>query len=72
MALGMPSSTAVDKQRAHEAGMGNMQAQLLTSTPILEVFVHEDEAIISMMGKRSLTKLTSGPIRPLQCQAEYQ
>jgi len=44
VALGMPGSAAVDKQCAHEAAMGIMQAQLLTSTPILEVFVHEDEA----------------------------
>ena len=29
---------------AHEAAQGIMLAQLLTSTPILEVFVHEDEA----------------------------
>ncbi|MCX6509074.1 MAG: riboflavin synthase [Actinobacteria bacterium] len=44
VALGMPGSAAIDKQCAHEAAMGIMQAQLLTSTPILEVFVHEDEA----------------------------
>jgi len=29
---------------AHEASQGLMQAQLMTSTPILEVFVYEDEA----------------------------
>ncbi|MEI7746237.1 MAG: riboflavin synthase [Actinomycetota bacterium] len=44
VALGMPGSAPVDKQCAHEAAMGIMQAQLMTSTPILEVFVHEDEA----------------------------
>ncbi len=44
VALGMPGSQPVDKQCAHEASMGIMQAQLMTSTPILEVFVHEDES----------------------------
>jgi riboflavin synthase len=44
VALGMPGSAPIDKQCAHEASMGIMQAQLLTATPILEVFVHEDEA----------------------------
>jgi len=44
VALGMPGSAPIDKQCAHEAATGIMQAQLLTSTPILEVFVHEDEA----------------------------
>jgi len=44
VALGMPGSAVIDKQCAHEAALGIMQAQLLTSTPILEVFVHEDEA----------------------------
>jgi riboflavin synthase len=44
VALGMPGSAAIDKQCAHEASLGLMQAQLMTSTPILEVFVHEDEA----------------------------
>jgi riboflavin synthase len=40
----MPGSAPIDKQCAHEASTGIMQAQLLTATPILEVFVHEDEA----------------------------
>jgi riboflavin synthase len=40
----MPGSAPIDKQCAHEASLGIMQAQLLTSTPILEVFVHEDES----------------------------
>jgi riboflavin synthase len=42
--LGMPGSAPIDKQCAHEASLGIMQAQLMTSTPILEVFVHEDES----------------------------
>jgi riboflavin synthase len=44
LALGMPGRAPIDKQCAHEASQGIMLAQLLTSTPILEVFVHEDEA----------------------------
>lgn len=44
VALGMPGSQPIDKQCAHEASLGIMQAQLMTSTPILEVFVHEDES----------------------------
>ncbi|MFI5036055.1 MAG: riboflavin synthase [Acidimicrobiales bacterium] len=44
VALGMPGSAPIDKQCAHEASTGLMAAQLMTSTPILEVFVHEDEA----------------------------
>lgn len=44
VALGMPGKAPIDKQCAHEAAQGIMLAQLLTSTPILEVFVHEDEA----------------------------
>jgi riboflavin synthase len=44
IALGMPGSAPIDKTCAHEASQGIMLAQLLTSTPILEVFVHEDEA----------------------------
>jgi riboflavin synthase len=44
IALGMPGSAPIDKQCAHEASQGIMFAQLLTSTPILEVFVHEDES----------------------------
>jgi riboflavin synthase len=43
VACGMPGSAEIDKQCAHEASQGIMQAQLMTSTPILEVFVHEDE-----------------------------
>jgi riboflavin synthase len=44
VACGMPGSADVDKVCAHEASQGIMMAQLMTSTPILEVFVHEDEA----------------------------
>ena len=44
MALGMPGPEPIDKQCAHEASQGIMQAQLLTNTHILEVFVHMDEA----------------------------
>jgi riboflavin synthase len=43
VALGMPGKAPIDKACAHEASMGIMNAQLMTSTPILEVFVHEDE-----------------------------
>jgi riboflavin synthase len=44
VALGMPGGAPIDKQCAHEASLGIMWAQLMTSTPILEVFVHEDES----------------------------
>jgi riboflavin synthase len=44
VALGMPGKEPIDKQCAHEASQGIMLAQLLTATPIIEVFVHEDEA----------------------------
>ncbi|MEN4006787.1 MAG: riboflavin synthase [Methanobacteriaceae archaeon] len=43
MALGMPGSDEKDKVCAHEASTGLIQAQLMTNTHILEVFVHEDE-----------------------------
>ncbi len=43
IALGMPGRAPIDKTCAHEASSGIMTAQLMTSTPILEVFVHEDE-----------------------------
>ncbi|PXF50316.1 MAG: riboflavin synthase [Candidatus Methanophagaceae archaeon] len=43
LALGMPGPAEIDKQCAHEASLGIIAAQLLTSTHILEVFVHEDE-----------------------------
>ncbi len=44
VALGMPGSAPIDKQCAHEASQGIMLAQLMTATPILEVFVHENES----------------------------
>ena len=44
VALGMPGSAPIDKQCAHESSQGIMTAQLMTGTPILEVFVHEDES----------------------------
>jgi riboflavin synthase len=43
IALGMPGRAAIDQVCAHEASQGIMLAQLLTSTHILEVFVHENE-----------------------------
>ena len=44
VACGMRGSADGDKICAHEASQGIRMAQLMTSTPILEVFVHEDEA----------------------------
>ncbi len=44
MALGMPGAAPIDKTCAHEASLGLIQAQLMTNTHIIEVFVHEDEA----------------------------
>lgn len=44
MALAMPGPMAKDKTCAHEASTGLILCQLLTSTHIIEVFVHEDEA----------------------------
>lgn len=44
IALGMPGPKAIDKTCAHEASNGLIQAQLLTNTHIIEVFVHEDES----------------------------
>jgi len=43
VALGMPGKAAIDQVCAHEASQGLMLAQLMTSTHILEVFVHENE-----------------------------
>ncbi|MBA2840583.1 riboflavin synthase [Methanococcus maripaludis] len=45
MALGMPGGKDKDKVCAHEASQGLMMAQLMTNKHIIEVFVHEDEAI---------------------------
>lgn len=44
MALGMPGREDIDKVCAHEASQGLIQAQLMTNTHIIEVFVHMDEA----------------------------
>lgn len=44
MALGMPGAQEIDKMCAHEASQGIIQAQLMTNTHVIEVFVHEDEA----------------------------
>lgn len=43
MALAMPGDKQIDKTCAHEASTGLIQAQLLTSKHIIEVFVHLDE-----------------------------
>ena len=43
VALGMPGKAPIDQVCAHEASQGIMLAQLLTSTHVLEVFVHEHE-----------------------------
>jgi riboflavin synthase len=43
VALAMPGKADIDQVCAHEASQGLMQAQLMTSTHILEVFVHENE-----------------------------
>lgn len=45
IALGMPGAQPIDKTCAHEASLGLIQAQLMTSRHIIEVFVHEDEAM---------------------------
>ena len=44
IALGMPGAQPIDKQCAHEASTGLIQAQLSCNKHIIEVFVHEDEA----------------------------
>lgn len=44
MVFGMPGKEEIDKMCAHEASLGIIQAQLMTNTHIIEVFVHEDEA----------------------------
>ncbi|MGH9016945.1 MAG: riboflavin synthase [Acidimicrobiales bacterium] len=43
VALAMPGRAPIDQVCAHEASQGIMLAQLLTSTHVLEVFVHENE-----------------------------
>jgi riboflavin synthase len=44
LAFGMPGRADLDRQSAQEASLGLMAAQLLTSTSILQVFVHETES----------------------------
>ncbi len=44
LAFGMPGRAELDRLSAHEASLGLIAAQLLTSTPILQVFVHETES----------------------------
>jgi riboflavin synthase len=44
LACGMPGPEPIDKQCGHEASLAIGQAQLMTSTHILECFVHMDEA----------------------------
>jgi riboflavin synthase len=53
IALGMPGREPIDKTCAHEASQGIIQAQLMTNTHILEVFVHMDE----VSDDRSLVEL---------------
>lgn len=53
MAFGMPGKKEIDKTCAHEASMGIIQAQLLTNTHVIEVFVHADEA----EGEKELAEL---------------
>ena len=59
MALGMPGGQDIDKQCAHEASTGLIHVQLLTNTHIIEVFVHEDEAV----SEKELFWLTDRRIR---------
>jgi len=44
LAFGMPGRADLDQLSAHEASLGIVAAQLLTNTPILQVFVHESES----------------------------
>ena len=44
IALGMVGGAELDRVSAHEAGLGIMLAQVTTSTPILGVLVHDEEA----------------------------
>lgn len=59
MALGMPGPMPKDKMCADEASNGLIMAQLMTSTHIIEVFVHEDEA----SDERTLAKLADARTR---------
>jgi riboflavin synthase len=51
MAFGMPGPDPKDKVTAQVASNGIVNAQLMTNTHILEVFVHEDEADAKELGK---------------------
>ncbi|HID60495.1 MAG TPA: riboflavin synthase [Hadesarchaea archaeon] len=42
--FGMPGAKPIDKQCAHEASSGLINAQLFTNKHVIEVFVFEDEA----------------------------
>ncbi len=53
MAFGMPGPDPKDKVTAQVASTGLVQAQLMTNTHILEVFVHEDEAEGKALAKLS-------------------
>ncbi len=57
MAFGMPGPDPKDKVTAQVASQGLVQAQLMTNTHILEVFVHEDEAagkeLVKLCGSRA-------------------
>ncbi|MBS3815725.1 MAG: riboflavin synthase [Hadesarchaea archaeon] len=44
MAFGMPGSSPIDKQCAHEASTGLIRTGLMTNKQVIEVFVFEDEA----------------------------
>ena len=44
LAFGTAGRTDRNRLSAHEASLGLMAAQLLTTTPILQVFVHETES----------------------------
>lgn len=59
IAMGMPGKKPIDKTCAHEASMGLIQAQLMTNTHIIEVFVHEDEA----EDEKELAKLAENRVR---------
>ena len=45
LAFGMAGKEEIDETCAHEANLGLIQAELLTNTHILKVFVHEREAL---------------------------
>jgi riboflavin synthase len=59
LALAMPGAQPIDKQCAHEASLGLIQAQLLCNKHIIEVFVHMDEAST----EKELVLLTNKRVR---------